>query len=247
MNWDAENWITLFTFNCVKTCAALLKSHSLSCRHLCQRSDILHCNWSYITADTTFSHTPKENLTFGTIPGSCETSVRRLWASPAVVQWGWGQDWKTELELVQQMLVGSLLLWPSGWKAGHSRCRDCYRRNTGGAIWLLVDGMFDVELLAAAVTNRPKQVKHKNLQFQSLITRNNNLILKETFDNSVLFSASSGKIIRTTWLCETTGNSLNLPSIPCWDCDEDSREGHGGLSGFTINSNWKTDVTQIRP
>lgn len=134
----------------MKTCAALLKSHSLSCRHLCQRSDILNCNWSYITADTTFSHTHKENLTFGTIPGSCETSVRRLWASPAVVQWGWGQDWKTELELVQQMLVGSLLLWPSGWRAGHSRCRDCYRRNTGGAIWLFVDGMFDVELRASS-------------------------------------------------------------------------------------------------
>lgn len=34
---------------------------------------------------------------------------------------------------------------------------------------------------------------------------------------------------------------LNLPSIPSWDCNEHSRERHGGLTGLCINGNWKTD------
>lgn len=38
-------------------------------------------------------------------------------------------------------------------------------------------------------------------------------------------------------LIQTSEDSLNLPSIPCRDCDEHAREGHGWLSGFTINGN----------
>lgn len=83
-------------------------------------------NLSYIIAETTFT---KRTLTFGTIPGSCQSSVRRLWAFPAVVQWGWGRDWKMESGQEQQRLGGSPLLLPSGWKVGHSRCTDC---GTGG-------------------------------------------------------------------------------------------------------------------
>lgn len=44
---------------------------------------------------------------------------------------------------------------------------------------------------------------------------------------------------------QTMGSSLNLPRIPWWDCDQRSRESHGGLSGFTINSNWKTNMRHI--
>lgn len=51
-----------------------------------------------------------------------------------------------------------------------------------------------------------------------------------------------------TKYCETdisTGNiwgiSSDLPRIPCRDCDKNSREGHGRVSGFTVNSNWKTN------
>lgn len=40
--------------------------------------------------------------------------------------------------------------------------------------------------------------------------------------------------------------SKNIPRIPCRNCDEDSRESHGGLSGFTIDSNWKTNMRNIR-
>lgn len=46
---------------------------------------------------------------------------------------------------------------------------------------------------------------------------------------------------KRSWM-QSTGISLDLPRIPCRYRDENSREGHGGVSGFTINSNWKTDT-----
>lgn len=81
----------------------------------------------------------KTRLTFGTIPGSCQTSVRRLWASLAVVLWGWGRGWKMVSGQERRRLGGSPRLWPSGWKSGRSQCTGC---GTGGPqethnkIWL---------------------------------------------------------------------------------------------------------------
>lgn len=124
--------IICVTFNCVKICAALLKSHSLSCRHLWQGTNVLNYINKWFHAKLQIFTFSKTRLTFGTIPGSCQTSGRRLWASPAAVRWEWAQGWKMESVQEQRRLDESPLLWPFGWKAGHSRCTNCGK---GGKQW----------------------------------------------------------------------------------------------------------------
>lgn len=134
------------TFNWVKICAATLKSHALSCRHL---------NWSDETiqikgfnCQVMSNAAVKKGLTSETIPSSCQMSVKRLWAYLAVMLWVWGQGWRMELGQEQQRLCGSPLLLPFEWKAGHWRCKDC---RTEGHRWKTVSWTFRAWSLGTSV------------------------------------------------------------------------------------------------
>lgn len=79
---------------------------------------------------TTKRYVQETKHTSVTTPGSCQTSVRKLWASLAAVQWGWGQGWKMESGQEPRRLGGSPLLWPFEWKAGRWQCTTCHKRTT---------------------------------------------------------------------------------------------------------------------
>lgn len=113
----------------MKTWAAALKSHALSCRHLHRRVEIIQIKW--LICQVMSSAADIKSLTSGTIPGSCQTSVRKLWAYLAVMQLVLGQDWKMESGQERQRLGGSPLLLPFEWKAGRWQCTDCCTE-TGG-------------------------------------------------------------------------------------------------------------------
>lgn len=117
------------TFNWVKTWAAALKSHALSCRHLHRRVEIIQIKW--LNCQVVSSAADIKSLTSGTIPGSCQTSVRKLWAYLAVTPLVSGQGWKMESGQEPQRLGGSPLSLPFEWKAGRWQCTDCCTE-TGG-------------------------------------------------------------------------------------------------------------------
>lgn len=122
------------TFNWVKTWAAALKSHALSCRHLHRRGEMFQIKW--LNCQVMSSAADIKSLTSGTIPGSCQTSVRKLWAYLAVTPLVSEQGWKMESGQERQRLGGSPLSLPFEWKAGRWQCTDCCTETGGKTVRL---------------------------------------------------------------------------------------------------------------